>query len=112
MGTDDDIIHCDLLSRHVLSRCQQTMYGQNDHLSGQTFGLPVILTGNKYSVSDCKKRYIFTPLNFKSTIILFPLIFLLLSQVCSSYCRVDREVKFHIYVKRQHEFVLPEQVSP
>ena len=52
------------------------MYGQNDHLSGPTFGLPVILTGNKYSVSDRKKRYIFTPLNFKSTIILFPLMFL------------------------------------
>ena len=77
------------------------MYGQNDHLSGQTFGLPVILTGNKYSVSDCKKRYIFTPLNFKSTIILFPLMFLLLGSVCSSYYHVNSEVKFHVYVKRQ-----------
>ena len=90
------------------------MYGQNDHLSGQTFGLPVILTGNKYSVSNsnCKKKIYFTPLNFQSTIILFPLMFLLLSQVCSTYCCVDREDKFHVYVKWQHEFVLREQVSP
>ena len=99
MGTNDDIIHCDLLSWYVLTRCQQTMFGQNNHLSGQTFSLPVILTG--YNMSDCKERYIFTPVNFKSTSSLFPLMFLLLSQVCSSYYLVNRKVKFHIYVKWQ-----------
>ena len=71
------------------------MYGQNDHLSGQTFSLPVILTGNEYSVSDCKKKKIYT-IKFPEN-----------NHPFSLNVFAFREVKFHVYVKWQHEFVLP-----
>ena len=42
---------------------QQTVSSQDDHLSGQTFGLPVILIDMQ--VNDQKKELIFKPLEDK-----------------------------------------------
>ena len=62
---------------------QQTISGQTKHLSRQTFGLSIILTG--HIKKWLEKKNTFTPLCFKRTSIFFLFMFLLAGLVCSSY---------------------------
>ena len=62
---------------------QQTISGDDKHLSGQTFGLPVILTG--HVKKRLEKKHIFTLLHFKRTIIFLLFMFLFVGLVPSSY---------------------------
>ena len=56
-----------------ITTSQQTVSGYDTHLSGQTFGLLVILTG--HVKKRLEKKYIFTPLHFKKTSIFLLFIF-------------------------------------
>jgi len=66
-----------------ITAVQQIISGHDKHLSGQTFGLPFILTG--HVKKRLEKKYIFTPLHFKRTSIFLLLMFLFVGLVRSSY---------------------------
>ena len=65
---------------------QPTVSSQDDHLSGQTFRLPGILTD--LQVGNQKKKYIFKPLCLKRKSIYFHFMWLLFRLVRSSYYSV------------------------
>ena len=66
-----------------ITASQQTISGHDKHLSGQTFGLLVILT--RHVKKRLEKKYIFTPSHFKRTSIFLLLMFLFVGLVHSSY---------------------------
>ena len=77
---------------------QQTISGDDKHLSGQTFGLPVILTG--HVKKRLEKKHIFTLLHFKRTIIFLLFMFLFVGLVPSSYYPFIFNINFWV-VRRE-----------
>ena len=78
---------------------QQTMAGQNDHYSVLTNIWFASHFDRTHKWLEKKQKYFYT-ITFQEYKHLFsPNV--LVKQVCSSYYGVNREVKFHVYVKRQ-----------
>ena len=69
-------------AKSKITASQQTISGQNIHLSRQTVSLPVIFTGHVKKRQQ--KKYIFLPLRFKRTSIFLLFMFLLVGLVRSS----------------------------
>ena len=68
-----ETFHCYTVRAFKIKTGQQTMSDKDIHLSGQTFALPVILTGHVKKRPE--KKCTFTLLRFKRTVIFFHLIF-------------------------------------
>ena len=77
---------------------QQTISSDDKHLSGQTFGLPVILTG--HVKKGLEKKHFFTPLHFKRTSIFLLFMFLFVGLVRSSYYPFIFNINFWV-VRRE-----------
>ena len=67
-----------------IAAAQRTMSGQDDHLSGQTFGSPVILTGHVNKRQE-KKKIHFQTITFQEDKRIFSHLNLLVSLIRSSY---------------------------